>query len=81
MHELKDKDLAIAYCLLIFCGFLGIHRFYLGKNISDILFILLSYSCLAFSPAIVFVTIWLIIDLFLLPTFVKSANTFQYSAI
>ncbi|WP_075175613.1 TM2 domain-containing protein [Acinetobacter indicus] len=81
MKESKDKSLAVAYFLLIFCGFLGIHRFYLGKNISGILFIILSYSYLPFSPAIVFVGIWLIIDIFLLPTLVKSANSLKHNTI
>lgn len=75
MKKLKDKKLAIAYFLLISCGFLGVHRFYLGRNISGILFIILSYSYLPFSPAIIFVGIWLIIDIFLLPTLVRSANS------
>ena len=81
MKESDNKNLAVAYFLLISCGCLGIHRFYLGKNISGILFIILAYSGLAFSPAIVFVAIWLIIDIFLLPKFVKSANAFKYSVV
>lgn len=81
MKELKNKKLGTAYFLLILCGFLGIHRFYLGKNMSGILLILLSYSCLPFSPAIIFVGIWLIIDIFLLPTLVKSANFLKSNII
>ena len=79
MKQSKDKSLALAYFLLITCGFLGIHRFYLGKNMSGILFIILSYSYLPFTPAIIFVGIWLIIDIFLLPTLVKSTNSFKLS--
>ena len=48
---------------------------------SGILFIILSYSCLPFSPAIVFVGIWLIIDIFLLPMLVKSANSVKHIAV
>ena len=81
MNELKEKNLAVAYFLLISCGFLGIHRFYLGKNISGILFIILSYLCLLFSPAIVLVGIWLIIDIFLLPALVKSVNFLKLNVI
>lgn len=77
MKESKDKSLAVAYFLLVTCGFLGIHRFYLGRNISGILFIILSYSYLPFSPAIIFVGIWLIIDILLLPTLVRSANSLK----
>lgn len=78
MKESKHQNLGVAYFLLLLCGFLGIHRFYLGKKISGILFIILSYSCLAFSPMIMLVGIWLIIDIFLLPKLIKSANSWNW---
>ena len=81
MKQSKDKNLAVAYFLLITCGFLGIHRFYLGKNISGFLFIILSYSYLPFTPAIIFVGIWLLIDIFLLPTLVKSTNSLKHPTV
>ena len=42
--ELKKrrKNLPLAYVLLIFLGFLGVHKFYLGKAKQGVLYVLLS---------------------------------------
>ena len=58
------KTTFTAYLLLIFLGGLGIHRFYLGKNGTGVLYLLtgglLGIGC--------------IVDLFLIPSMVQEAN-------
>ncbi len=58
------KSTFVAYLLWFFLGGLGAHRFYLGRPISAILFILTLGGR----------TIWWIIDLFLIPGMVQIAN-------
>lgn len=38
----KRKSMPLAYILLIFLGFLGVHKFYLGKTKQGVLYVLLS---------------------------------------
>lgn len=70
----------LAYLLLVFLGGLGVHRFYLGHNgVGAVLLILTlvgwatSWLLVGFGPlAVVFV--WLLVDLFAIPSYVATAN-------
>ncbi|NIA22445.1 MAG: NINE protein [Anaerolineaceae bacterium] len=53
-----------AYLLWFFLGFLGVHKFYLGKPVLGVL-----YAC-----TLGFLGIGLIIDLFTIPTQVRAIN-------
>lgn len=58
------KDTGIAYLLLIFLGFTGAHRFYLGSTGMGVLYLCTCGLC--------GVGYW--IDLFLIPGLVRMAN-------
>ncbi|MDG2422968.1 MAG: NINE protein [Phycisphaerales bacterium] len=58
------RSTPIAYLLWFFFGLLGIHRFYLGRPISGVIYLLTGG---------VFLFGW-IIDLFLIPGMVRIAN-------
>jgi len=64
LSALPPKSIGVAYILLIFLGFLGIHQFYLGKIGRGILYLL--------TAGLFFVGV--IVDLFTLPSQVKTIN-------
>jgi len=61
---MKEKETWVAYLLWFFFGFLGVHKFYLGKMGWGILYLLTGG---------IFLIGWLI-DLFTLPSQVRHAN-------
>ena len=75
--QASKRSTVIAYGLwcLLFFGFLGIHRMYLGRVFSGVVMLLLGWLCLALtwlSFGILFVVwalpgLWALIDLFLIP--------------
>ena len=75
-----EKQAGIGYLLLIFLGGFGAHHFYLGNigvAITQLLLWwggwLLSIVLIGWLPiAVVFV--WWIVDLFLMPSYVRTAN-------
>lgn len=74
------KEVGITYVLAIFLGGLGIHNFYLGRTgiaITQLVLYLVGFatSWLGIGLLLVFgVAIWVIVELFLIPQFVREAN-------
>jgi len=60
----QEKSVALAYVLWFFFGTLGIHRFYLGKTITGVIWLLTGGLLL----------VGWIIDLFLIPGMVETYN-------
>lgn len=60
----KEKDTSMAYL----CWFFGIHYFYLGEPLKNVLYLLTSLT-------IIGIIIWAIIDLFRMKSIVEEANT------
>lgn len=74
------KSTGLSYVLWIFLGQLGIHKFYLGKNIMGIVYILLcvaGWVTLSFFVGWIFLivlAVLLVVDLFTIPSQVRKAN-------
>lgn len=67
----NQKSGWVAYLLLIFLGFFGAHRMYMGKMVTGIiqliLTLLFSWWTLSLIPGL-----WLIIDIFLIPIMLRQ---------
>ena len=76
----SQREVWLAYVLLIFLGTLGIHRFYVGDSsggVAQLVLTLIGWatSWLLFGFALLAVVlVWLIVDLFLMPDLVRRAN-------
>lgn len=72
------KSVVVAYLLLIFVGWFGVHRFYLGRTGSALAQLLMTLFGLVTLVGIIgiiplaIVGIWLVVDLFLVPGIVQS---------
>jgi TM2 domain-containing membrane protein YozV len=65
----NDKpSTGVAYLLLILLGFLGAHRFYLGRVGSAVAMLLISLTIIG----LIVTAIWSIIDLFLIPSIIRE---------
>lgn len=82
-YDIEKKSLVVAYVLWIFLGYVGAHRFYLGRPISGILMLalsgvvftlsLVSFGLLGFLWVIV--GLWWLIDALLIPGMAAGRNT------
>jgi TM2 domain-containing membrane protein YozV len=79
------KSTAVAYVLWLFLGILGIHKFYVGKTVMGVFYLMggLTAAALSLIPVLGWflaavpagiVGIFLLIDLFTLPRQVRQAN-------
>lgn len=74
------KDVGIAYLFLIFLGGFSAHRFYLGRTGSAVAQMALWLGGWMLTPFVIGIPLvmlgglWLIIDLFLLPSMVRGTN-------
>ena len=59
-------DYSIGWLLLTFLGFLGAHRFYMGKWISALVYLLISGLAVLLPPLVVLVALGYVIDLYTL---------------
>lgn len=79
-YEANKKNVFIAYLLLIFFGFLGVHRFYAGAITSGIVMFLLFALSLLLSFVLIGIigfialAIWMLVDLFLLHGLITRHN-------
>jgi len=82
-YDIEKKSLLVAYLLWAFLGYVGAHRFYLGRPLSGVLMLalsgivllvtLVSFGLLSFLWFIV--AIWWFIDALLIPGMAASRNT------
>ena len=82
-YDIEKKSLLVAYLLWFFLGYIGAHRFYLGRPISGFLMLalsaitlvlsLVSFGFLAFLWVVV--GLWWLIDALLIPGIVAGRNT------
>ena len=67
-------DYSIGWLLLTFLGVLGAHRFYMGKWISGLIYLLISGMAVLFPPLVLFIAIGYGVDLFTLIGQIDSLN-------
>jgi TM2 domain-containing membrane protein YozV len=67
-------DYSIGWLLLTFLGVLGAHRFYMGKWISGLIYLLISGMAVLFPPFVLFIAIGYGVDLFTLNGQIDSLN-------
>jgi TM2 domain-containing membrane protein YozV len=82
-YDIEKKSLLVAYLLWFFLGYVGAHRFYLGKPLSGFVMLalsavilvltLISFGVLSFLWAVV--GLWWIIDALLIPAIAANRNT------
>jgi TM2 domain-containing membrane protein YozV len=82
-YDIEKKSQMVAYVLWFFLGYVGAHRFYLGRPLSAFVMLalsgitlvlsLLSFGFLAFLWAVV--GLWWLIDALLIPGIVASRNS------
>lgn len=87
MYETQKKSVGLAYVLLLFLGWFGAHRFYLGRQGSAIALVILtvlsflgSFILIGFVGYFV-VAAWLFVDLFLTAGMVSEYNSKLLSGI
>lgn len=74
----EAKSIVLAYLLLFFVGYLGGHRFYLGRPYSAVTQLLLFlmgwvlHFVLIGYPILLALLIWLIVDAFLIPGIIQE---------
>jgi TM2 domain-containing membrane protein YozV len=69
-YEANKRSAAIAVVFCIFWGFLGLHRFYVGKKKSGTIMLILSLTVIGLPAAI----IWSMVDLFQVCDMVCTCN-------
>ncbi|AMU88809.1 hypothetical protein ATM17_07100 [Sphingopyxis macrogoltabida] len=75
MYDANRKSTGVAYLLCIFLGGLGIHRFYLGRSGSGAAqLVLWVLGWVTFFVAWIPLGIWVIVDLFLIPSIAREEN-------
>jgi TM2 domain-containing membrane protein YozV len=79
-YQANAKSIVIAYLLWFFLGFLGVHRFYLGRVVSGVFMLALwgiGTGLVAILIGWLFLipwAIWWFLDLFLIPGMTQSEN-------
>ena len=82
-YDIEKKSLLVAYLLWLFLGYVGAHRFYLGKPLSGFIMLALSAATLVltfisfgFLGFLWFVVgLWWLIDALLIPGIVSGRNS------
>lgn len=82
-YDIEKKSLIVAYVLWFFLGYVGAHRFYLGKPVSALVLLALSASILlltfvsfGFLSFLWFIVgLWWLIDALLIPGIAAGRNS------
>jgi len=70
IYEAHRKSTGASYLLWFFLGFLGAHRFYLGRKGTGIVQLLMCLSIVGIIP----LAFWWLIDAFMIPGMVRDEN-------
>lgn len=82
-YDIEKKSLLVAYILWFFLGYIGAHRFYLGRPVSGLIMLALSAVTLVLSFVSfgvlgflwVVVGLWWLIDVLLIPGMAAGSNS------
>lgn len=82
LYDAGKRSIAAAYVLWFFFGWLGAHRFYLGRKLSGAIMIALAvlawYRIIAVEGAgflaFIVLGLWVLVDAALIPSMARSAN-------
>lgn len=77
VYEAHRKSTGASYLLWFFLGFLGAHRFYLGRTGTGIMQLLMCLSVVGIIP----LAFWWLIDGFMIPGMVRDENMKTISAM
>lgn len=78
--EAGKKSTGVSYALWFFLGAVGAHRFYNGKIGTGVAQVLCLLFCWLIVPLVVLV-VWVIVDAFLIPGWVRSHNLLLMSKL
>lgn len=78
-YDIEKKSLVVAYVLWAFFGYVGAHRFYLGRPLSGLIMLALSGVILLLSFGVLgflwfVIGLWWLIDALLIPGIVAGRN-------
>ena len=79
-YDAGKKSAGIAYLLWFFLGWLGVHRFYLGRLFSGVLMLLLSAVSTVLTIVVIghfglfLVGVWWLVDALLIPGMTRAYN-------
>ena len=75
LYDAQKKSITAAYVLWLFVGFLGIHRFYLGRSGTGFAQLLLTFGGFASGGLLWAVLgVWWLVDAFLIPGMTERRN-------
>lgn len=74
LFDANKKSAGIAYVLWLFLGMFGGHRFYTGRMGTAVVVLLLTLVGLVLWPLLLVPALWVLIDAFLIPDWIRSYN-------
>jgi TM2 domain-containing membrane protein YozV len=75
MYDANKKSVGASYLLWFFLGYLGAHRFYLGRTGSGLVQLLLAlFGWLPFLTGWALLLVWWVVDAFLIPGIATKEN-------
>lgn len=75
LFDANKKSVGVAYLLWIFAGMFGGHRFYTGRIGSAVIILVLTLISFAALPVLIIPAVWVLVDAFLIPDWIRSYNT------
>ena len=80
-YQANSRNIVIAYLLWFFLGFLGVHRFYLGRVFTGLMMLgfwaggsVFTFILFGFPIFLAPWALWMLLDLFLIPGMVRAEN-------
>lgn len=81
LYDVNRKSVGVAFLLWAFFGYVGGHRFYMGRSTSAVLMLVIMVLSALLTLILIgwigiaIVAIWLLVDAFRIPGWVRDHNT------